>query len=304
MTTTGEDKDQEAGSTLNDMPSHQALTGLQTFDQEGEEPLDQQFSLLSPLTSLVSNKPHSSQAVSVGPMSPPIPRKLVDKIWRGEYVEMQELLPARLGAPAPTVLDALLRSEKMKAKKEISTIQEWVVCFNTFISIIAMKKPEQVRDLLAYSSTIVKASQDFEGLPWLDYDIHFRRQLATKKDPQWAQIDASLWTVYFARATPKTTVDSTRGEKTATNAQKRQFPSKNRFNPYPSNKVCFKWNSPKGCDLVECKFLHCCIHCRDTSHRSFECPQSWGKGGVQSRSQGQGWQGRDDDSFRPPMGRR
>ena len=46
MTTTGEDKDQEAGSTLNDMPS---LTGLQTFDQEGEEPLDQQFSLLSPL---------------------------------------------------------------------------------------------------------------------------------------------------------------------------------------------------------------------------------------------------------------
>ena len=53
MTTTGKDKDQEAGSTLNNMPSHQALTGLQIFDQEGEKPLDQQFSLLSSLTSLV-----------------------------------------------------------------------------------------------------------------------------------------------------------------------------------------------------------------------------------------------------------
>lgn len=57
----------------------------------------------------------------------------------------------------------------MKHKKTITSIQEWILCFNTFISIVAIR---QVRDLLAYSSTIVKVSQDFEGTPWLEYDLH------------------------------------------------------------------------------------------------------------------------------------
>ena len=70
------------------------------------------------------------------------------------------------------------------------------------ISVVAMHNPNQVRDL-AYSSMIVKASQDFKGTPWLEYDVHFRRQIATQAKQQWETIDASLWTMYFARATPK-----------------------------------------------------------------------------------------------------
>ena len=31
--------------------------------------------------------------------SPPIPKKLVDKIWRNEFIELSELLPACLGIP-------------------------------------------------------------------------------------------------------------------------------------------------------------------------------------------------------------
>ena len=88
---------------------------------------------------------------------------------------MQELLPAGLGALGPTVLDALLQPDKM-GQESITTIQEWIVCFNTFISVVAMRNPSQVQDLLAYSSMIVKASQDFKGTPWLEYDVHFRRQ--------------------------------------------------------------------------------------------------------------------------------
>ena len=57
--------------------------------------------------------------------------------------------------------------------------------------------------MMAYSSTIVKASQDFEGTPWLEYDVHFRRQIATQKEQSWERIDASIWTLCFTRATPK-----------------------------------------------------------------------------------------------------
>ena len=231
----------------------------------------------------------------MGPASPPIPAKIAEKIWRGEYVELQELLPARLRAPGPTILDALLQPDRMKQKKTITTIQEWIGCFNTFISVVAMRNPEQVRDLLAYSSTIVKASQDFEGTPWLEYDIHFRRQLATQTKQQWETIDASLWTMYFARATPRSGLMDSNGERKTLAQDKRQ-----RYTPYPSQRVCFRWNSHGGCHLFNCKFLHCCIRCQETSHTAIECPRKPNPSLPTARPLDQPPEG----NFRPPIGRR
>ena len=68
--------------------------------------------------------------------------------------------------------------EKKKEKKGITTIQEWVVCYNTYAAIALQKDPSQAKDLLAYSSLIVKASTDYEGEAWLNYDRLFRRQAA------------------------------------------------------------------------------------------------------------------------------
>ena len=219
---------------------------------------------------MLPESPQSKSAISVGPVSPPIPAKIAEKIWRGEYIELQELLPACLGALGPTILDALLQPDKMKQKKTIITIQEWIVCFNTFISVVAMRNPNQVRDLLTYSSTIVKASQEFGGIPWLEYNIYFRRQIATQAKQQWEMIDASLWTMYFARATPRSGPISTNGERKNPIQDKRQQTyQNNRYNP----RVCFRFNSHGGCYLTNCKFLHCCIRCRETSHTAIKCPR-------------------------------
>ena len=125
-------------------------------------------SLLPPLASSPS-----SGAVSVGSHSPPIPEKLATKIWKGEFIELHELLPSRLGAPEVTLLDLMSGKEKHKEPKTITTIQQWVVCFNSFVSVMAKRHPERVHELLAYSAVIAKASQDYDGLPWLAYDSHF-----------------------------------------------------------------------------------------------------------------------------------
>ena len=190
-------------TSLGELPNPYALEGLGTARAIEHTPAtteDGQFSLETPLVSLLQS-PQIKVAISVGPVSPLIPAKLAEKIWSREYIELQELLPARLGAPGPTVLDALLQSDRVKQKKTITTIQDWVVCFNAFIRVVALRDPSQVRDLLANSSTIVKASQDFKGTPWLEYDVHFRRQIATQKEQRWERIDASIWTLCFTRAT-------------------------------------------------------------------------------------------------------
>ena len=163
----------------------------------------------------------------------------------------------------------------------------------------------QVRDLLAYSSTIVKASQDFLGAPWLEYDIHFRKQVATRGSPQWATIDASLWAMYFARANPKPIpgMSTKAGASGAGNDYKSQQNSarpRSRFSPYTPVRVCFRWNSRNGCQLVGCKFLHCCLRCRDSSHTALDCPQQRPNPPLPHPQE----QLSRDTSFRLPIGRR
>ena len=63
---------------------------------------------LLPSTPLASLVPHTdsiqertADAVLIGCSSPPIPRKLAERAWGGEYVDLAELSPVRLGTPEP-----------------------------------------------------------------------------------------------------------------------------------------------------------------------------------------------------------
>ena len=114
--------------------------------------------------------------------SPPVPRKLAEKIWKGEYIQLDKLLPSNLGAPELTLVDLLGKNqEKQEYSKRIKTIQQWVICFNAYTSIVAIKQPERIRNFLAYSSMVTKASADYQGTPWLAYDTHFRQVAAVMK---------------------------------------------------------------------------------------------------------------------------
>ena len=62
-------------------------------------------------------------------------------------------------------MDVLSQEKPKPAIKEITTIQQWVLCFNSFMAVVSMRQPERVKELLAYSSLIVKASEEFDGSP-------------------------------------------------------------------------------------------------------------------------------------------
>ena len=117
---------------------------------------------------------------------------------------MEELFPARLGAEL-SFMEALSNTIKNKPTKRIECIKQWVCCFNTYTAVMAMKHPDRVGDLLAYSSLIVNASRSYERTPWLEYDNHFRRSRAVSGPGlgPLAQTDSSMWTLHFNGATAK-----------------------------------------------------------------------------------------------------
>ena len=235
----------------------------------------------------------STEAVVIGTCTPPIPKKLAQKIWKGEYVDLYELSPMKLGTPEPTILD-IFQSKQKKARgksEKIDTIEMWVRCFNAFVAVMAKQHPGRVIDLLAYSSLIVKASQDFEqNTPWLSYDQHFRKHAAAAKGMvEWGSIEPSLWSLYFGRATAKplcidcgevghATCTDDQSEKAFTSygsGATRQGRYDRRFKPYsqtPPKPVCFRWNSPNGCTWVNCSYRHICRTCHAKDHKDTDCP--------------------------------
>ena len=263
---------QYEGGSLSEVPTSQSLAGLQLLsDPSTSNPPPPLLSINTPVRNLLIT-PHtqSTDAISVGPSSPPVPKKLAEQIWKGEYIDLKELLPSHLGAPEPTVFDLLGKSEKVRPKKNISNIQEWSICFNTFMAIVAMRQPERINDLLAYSSMIIKASLDYDDTPWLSYDSHFRRQVAAVPQARWSQLDAPLWTMYFTRAKPKyipieAQTDAAMSRKAIKGGERaRSFP----YAPMP---ICRKWNSVEGCNLPMCRYRHCCYKCNAKSHKAIHC---------------------------------
>lgn len=72
------------------------------------------FTPSTPLSSIikVSSSEQTSEAVIVGMNSPPVPKKLAEKIWKGEYVQLDKLLPSNLGAPELTLVDLLRKIKR------------------------------------------------------------------------------------------------------------------------------------------------------------------------------------------------
>ena len=249
----------------------------------------------------------NSEALIVSKNLPPVPKKLAERIWRNEYIEFELLLPTKLGSPEPT-LGELFTGGRRKERKSTMSIQEWVVCFNTYLAILTLKDPTRVKDLLAYSSLIVKASADFEGECWRNYDQFFRRQAAAEpaRYPQWGEIEPCMWTQHFGRAAARPTciVCGQRGHENCARAGENSNTDLGKKQPYARSKpypvqrtkapICRRWNRGDICSASYCNYQHVCAECFK-DHRAKECPKKKLPGRAKEEDQKEG--GRY--SFRP-----
>ena len=134
-------------------------------------------------------------SISIGAATPPVPPKLVERIKTGDFIDMAELLPNRMGTSKSSMVD---ESTKQKVRRRpVSSIIEWVQCFNTYLSVMCRICPEKIPDLLAYQMLIVEASMVYEGNAWLGYDRRFRQAAAANPHMQWSKTDTDLWHLAF-----------------------------------------------------------------------------------------------------------
>ena len=120
------------------------------------------------------------------PNRPPVPSTLTQKILRGEFVDMEELLPDNFptGETPP--------SKSKQKRYPVPSLLTWAECFFSYMSIIATNQPARISNLLAFMSVILYAARHFDGEEWKIYDTNFRKQAAPLNLVRWSEINPSF----------------------------------------------------------------------------------------------------------------
>ena len=223
------------------------------------------------------------ERVLIGNGLPVIPKTLLDKIQRLEFVDLAELLPSnswhdQITEAHTTKFTLFLGYELVKPKrKQLESIIDWVKAFSVYTAAVVQKHPSMVTELLAYQLTIIKASQQYDGLQWRAYDTQFRVAAAATGNRSWSKLYVDLYTRFFtghAKTVICCSVCDSSSHSSAScpsaTGRKREFGKlaspalsgasgpKRRRNW--SSDVCALYNTG-SCFFQKCKYRHICGDC-------------------------------------------
>ena len=154
------------------------------------------------------NKP-PTEPFALAESLPMIPATLVDKILKGQYVDMCDLLQDNIllskkstnggagggGGSEPSVGHTQRR--KREFTKDESGLLSWIQCFAAFTAIVCSQDPTRCNDLLAYMVIMVNEARRFKYQGWLTYDEMFRQSAAKSKSTTWANLNGTLYATTF-----------------------------------------------------------------------------------------------------------
>ena len=107
------------------------------------------------------------------------------------------------GGDASSILDSKgggSRSKKGASSRrchKVTDIFMWLQCYAIYVNVLGPHAPETIPELMAYMATIIRVSQDYQGLAWVRYEVGFRRQAALTGNRLWSRVNSTRYTVCF-----------------------------------------------------------------------------------------------------------
>ena len=273
------------GASLGSPPEGKTSTALPTF---GPPAGSQSAGLTEAWAKLIeehvlSRKP--SKQVFVGSGLPVLPKRLVDKMVAGEYINFNELIPfcdpsaeEQSSAAPEHYLFPSLGLIKQGHKVEYSFLQ-WASCFVTYMAVLS-SKGSNITHMCAYFNTILKASREYTDDMWRHYDADYRQKAEATHNTDWSSIDSALFNQCFTGRAKKvqrcTTCNSAKHDTSSCPRKKGKRPMSLPDDALPSPKlskqrpeVCYNFNYHRACSRPE-KAEVTCAAC-GPKHDVVEC---------------------------------
>ena len=236
---------------------------------------------------LLTHKP--TKQVFIGADLPILPKRLIGKMRNWEYINFNKLIPfCNPGAEEEHDLNTnpdhylfpglgvIQRGHKLTY-----SFPQWANCFITYIAALA-SSGENIVHMCAYFQVILKASREYSGGMWKQYDTQYRQKAEATHNKDWSAIDTTIFSQCFtgrAKQAPGcTTCGSIRHETLDCPRRKTKRQATDENQPITKAKrdrsdLCFNFNYHRPCHLNPCPYKHHCLKCAPEEHPMLDCPR-------------------------------
>ena len=189
---------------------------------------------------------------------------LVDKIRKGEFVELERLLNKALMDDKKDReerrLDTVSREgqtylvQRTDKESKITNFRKWDKAFRVYAMIYTEANPSRAAEVMQYIDIIANAATTFVWDNVAQYDYTFRKLMAKHPNRNWGRTCQQMWTIYMKEHNTKSQTQSS-GKKSLKEI------------------CCWKYNR-RRCDKGSaCRYEHRCSFCGSYSHVYLECPR-------------------------------
>ena len=202
------------------------------------------------------------------------------KIQKGQYVELEKLLPK-------TRNGKLFNENKMElvykdshsyfiqaqSDNKINGIQKWEQAFRVYVTIYSQANPARAAEIWQYVHVMNTAAASYSWENVSSYDVTFRHLMHEYLQRSWAKIYQQMWCMSM-----KDPVQCNQLGQQAKNS------SHNSGNSGPNGQhgqqgktkkkpiFCWAWNKG-GCERKKCHFVDRCSYCDAGDHGLNRCPK-------------------------------
>ena len=212
--------------------------------------------------------PSSTTNSSICIAAPPghhVPHKIKNKIWQGEFIDFNELLPsATSSAAVPTHItvagEGQITIQPPNPSRKQLTFLQWNQAWTTYMYIMGQKEGNHqlLHKMLVHADAVHRLYA--AGRNWSAYDQNFRQLVANgMADAKWGAVHMER----YLDAKAEWQVDRAVGMKPASRGRGtlrgQSFRSNNQNVP---RSFCFAYHNGRGCLAgSNCRYSHACPRC-------------------------------------------
>ena len=210
---------------------------------------------------------------------------LFAKIERGEYVDLEKLLPRPKGGSnaAEPRSELIFREGRpvivphVDKSRTISSVRRWEQAFRVYAAIYSQANPCRSAEIWQYVFVINTAAASYIWNDVAEYDYAFRQMMASNPMRSWSKIYNQMWNICLNEKVVRQGFNNSNFRTSGGHAQNsQQGNSKNgntKGGKSPGFKNCWRFNKGIDCKYgSNCKYPHRCSFCDVSSHGLNTCP--------------------------------
>ena len=221
---------------------------------------------------------------------------LIPKIEKGEFVDLEKLLPKdKLGSRSSSELKMeWIRSEEgtflvpsTDRSNKINNFRHWEQAFRAYATIYCGANPHRSKEIWQYVSIIHSASTAYVWDNVANYDFTFRHLMAFNPERSWAITYQQMWSLSMREPLPKNHMprnvnyygggngSSAMSSYTNTNSNSNSNPKETHLKKLSkAPDYCWSFNKGKVCKYGDgCRYYEKCSNCDSPAHGVNTCPK-------------------------------